>query len=75
MEIKNNVLGQNIKKYRIESNFSQDQLAFLTGCSQNTISKYERGIVERKDYELLTKIADILQIEFCMLLKEEEENV
>lgn len=57
-------IEKNIRKYRIQKNLSQYQLAGLVECSQNTISKYERGNVEKLDCCLLYKIARVLEIEF-----------
>lgn len=39
------LVGENIKKFRLERNLSQEALANLSGIDWSTISRLERGVV------------------------------
>jgi len=39
------LIGENLKKYRLERNLSQESLANLSGIDWSTISRMERGVV------------------------------
>lgn len=47
------VCGQNIKKLRENANYSQEKLAQLLECSEETIGKVERGIQMMKFWRLI----------------------
>lgn len=66
-----NLFGKNVKKYRIESNLSQEQLAELTGLHRTYISDVERGL---RSISLgnIEKIARSLKIEIYKLFIFEE---
>ena len=60
--------GDRIKKLRLEKNFSQEKLSFLTGFHRTYIGMIERG--ERNPSLLnLKKFADTFKIELPELLK------
>lgn len=66
-----NLFGKNVKKYRLESNLSQEKLAELTGLHRTYISDVERGL---RSISLgnIEKIAKSLKIEIYKLFIFEE---
>lgn len=60
--------GKNLKKYRLENGFTQEQFAELTNLSVTYISLLENG---RANATLLTveKISAILKIDFLKLFE------
>lgn len=55
-------VGNNIKKYRKEMNFTLKQLGDIVGLSEATIQKYEAGNIKKIDVEMLKKISDALKV-------------
>lgn len=53
------VIGKALK----EKNISQVELATLTGISTGTVSDLKSGRIKRPSFELLEKIADVLDID------------
>lgn len=64
---------KNLADLRKGKGMLQEDLAGLLGVSQQTISKYERGLLEA-DYETLTKLATIFGVSIDYLLGVDEEN-
>lgn len=54
-------LGKNVKLERIRNDYSQEQLAELTGVSPRTISLIENGLQHPKFF-LVVKIAEVLNV-------------
>lgn len=53
-------IGQKIQQAREEKGYSQEQLAHLIGCSQSTLSNYEKG--KRRIYwSQLEQMAQVLE--------------
>lgn len=63
----NNLLAENIKKYRKSLNMTQDELAEKIGITLGTISKWERGNSE-PDVDYIMDLAEIFQISVDVLL-------
>lgn len=63
----NNLLAENIKKYRKELNMTQDELAEKLGITLGTISKWERGNSE-PDVDYIMDLAEIFQVSVDVLL-------
>ena len=61
-------LGERIKKYRKSNGCTQADLAFALGVTNQTVSKYEKGIITNIGIENLFKIADVLRIDIVDLL-------
>ncbi|MCZ7611416.1 MAG: XRE family transcriptional regulator [Ignavibacterium sp.] len=61
--MKNNMLGQRIKQFRLAKNYSLDELVAATGgiVSKVALSKYERGIIKPSN-KVLTAIAKALNV-------------
>jgi len=68
-----NLFGQNVKKYRLKQNLSQEDLAELSGMHRTYISDIERGkrSISLKNIE---KIANALNVEEYKLFLFEEEQ-
>ena len=54
------VIGEQIKKYRIQKNYTQEKLGNLIGVTTQAVSKWERG--GTPDAEILPKLADALGV-------------
>ena len=68
----NMIIGNNIKYYRKLRHMTQEVLAEKLDVTPNYVSYLERGI-KIPSIELLTRIADLFQINpACLLMKEEQ---
>lgn len=56
-----NTLGENIKKYRLKSKLTQEELASRLGKSKNVISNWERGD-NKPDADIIEEICLIFNI-------------
>lgn len=68
-----NILGKNVKKYRLLSGFSQEELAEECKCSNSHIGQIEhgRGV---PSLDMVVRIANALGITVDQLLKETYTN-
>ena len=57
----NNIIGENIKKYRLLNNMTQEDLSKKLGIAPNTLSNYENGNREPNS-DVISKLADIFDI-------------
>lgn len=57
----NNIIGENIKKYRLLNNMTQEELSKKLGIAPNTLSNYENGNREPNS-DVISKLADIFDI-------------
>lgn len=76
MSIKRNlrdILKTNIKYYRIKANLTQEDLAENANVTAKYISDLERGIFN-VSLEKLEQIAEALNIEAYLLLKDDYKN-
>lgn len=62
-------IGRNIRKFRLEKNLRQEDLAEQTGLSSNYIGMVERG-EKTPSLETLIHIANALQVSADMLLSD-----
>lgn len=67
------IVGRNLRKYRIEDNLTQEQLAEKAGISTPFYANLERG---KKSMSILTlkKLASALQVSVDCLLNENNSN-
>lgn len=65
-----NKINQNIKKYRVEKDLTQDQLAELVFTTKSTISKWESGDIT-PSIQILKIIAKALEVNVYDLMGEE----
>lgn len=68
-----NVIGQQIKKFRIAKGITQEQLGQLVGVTTQAVSKWERG--GTPDAELLPKLSDVLSVSIDTLFGLGDENL
>lgn len=66
------VIGEQIKKYRIERNITQEQLGELIGVTTQAVSRWERG--GTPDAEILPNIAEVLGVNIDALFGREEHS-
>ena len=66
-----NLIRNNIKKYRIKSNLTQQELADKAGITMNYLSKIESNKMQRGfSIVILGRIADALEIDIRKLFDE-----
>jgi len=61
------MFNQNLKTIRKEKGYTQEELAIKINVVRQTISKWEKGI-SVPDADMLTKIADVLEVNVSELL-------
>jgi len=62
-------IGENIRKYRLQKEMSQDRLSKLADLSLNTVVTVESGVNPNPTIETLTKIAIALEVGVDDLIK------
>ena len=67
------VIGQYIKKYRMEKGLTQEQLGQLVGVTTQAVSKWECG--GTPDAELLPGLSDALEVSIDALFGREEKSL
>lgn len=67
------IIGENIKKYRKQMNYTQEKLGMLIGVTTQAVSKWERG--GTPDAEILPALADTLKVSIDALFGREEQNI
>ena len=55
-------VGNNIKKYRKQKDWTLKELADKVGLTEATIQKYEAGNIKKIDVEMLKKLSDALDV-------------
>lgn len=66
------ILGQNIKKLRMEQGYSQGKFADICGVSKGTISKIENGVLTSLSGSNIEKIAAGLHVKIDDLVRSED---
>lgn len=56
------MISENIKKFRVKNNWSQQKLAEKAGLSYTAITKIEQGVAKNPRMETLIQIADAFKI-------------
>lgn len=64
------MIGERIKKARMDRGYSLEELGKLVGKSYSTVSRYENDMVSKMDPNLLNKFADALGLSISYLLEE-----
>lgn len=67
------VIGEQIKKYRIEKGITQEQLGQLVGVTTQAVSRWERG--GTPDAEILPAVSEVLNVSLDALFGREEQNI
>lgn len=55
------MIGEKLKRFRMDAGLTQRELASLTGHTQQCISQYEKG-TRNIDYKTLKDICDVLGV-------------
>ena len=63
-------IGENIRKYRLKKEMSQDRLSKLADVAFHTIVKIESGDTSNPTIETVRKIADALGVSIDDLMKQ-----
>ena len=66
------VIGEQIKKIRIEKGITQEQLGEMIGVTTQAVSRWERG--GTPDAEILPSIADVLGVSTDALFGRENRS-
>ncbi|MFC5713166.1 helix-turn-helix domain-containing protein [Thalassorhabdus alkalitolerans] len=69
------MIGDRVKKYRLERNLSLTELAEKAGVAKSYLSAIERNIQTNPSIQFLEKISKQLNIPIDFLLKEETEEM
>ncbi len=67
------VIGEQIKKYRIEKGITQEQLGQMIGVTTQGVSRWERG--GTPDAEILPRLSEILGVSIDTLFGREEQSL
>lgn len=67
------VIGEQIKKYRMQKKYTQEKLGSLIGVTTQAVSKWERG--GTPDAEVLPQLADALEVSIDALFGREEQDM
>ncbi len=67
------MFGNNLKKYRKEKGFSQNDLAEKLFISRQCVSKWERGLTQ-PDLQTLTQLSELLNVTIDALVKENDNK-
>ena len=67
------VIGEQIKKYRIQKKYTQEKLGSLIGVTTQAVSKWERG--GTPDAEVLPQLADALGVSIDALFGREDQDM
>lgn len=67
-------LAENLKKLRIANQYSQAELAALTGMTQANISYIEQGVKKNPKWETVVKLANKLNVTPVELLGDSIEQ-
>lgn len=69
------ILGQNIRKYRIQKHWTQEQLAIAVDVDRADISRYENGTKGAMNCIKLKSFARALGVTMDELMRDEKENL
>jgi transcriptional regulator with XRE-family HTH domain len=67
-KINKKAIGRNLRKYRLEKNWTQYDFGLRVGYSESSISAWERGY-RFPDLETLIRLADELDVHIVQLLE------
>lgn len=67
------VIGEQIKKYRVQKKYTQEKLGSMIGVTTQAVSKWERG--GTPDAEVLPQLADALGVSIDALFGRKEQDI
>ena len=65
----NNIIGKNIKKYRLKLGLSQEGLAQKADVKYTTLTKIESNVIKKPSVFIMAKIAKTLGVSIEELIK------
>lgn len=68
------MIGQRIKKYRLQNEMTLSELAEKAGIAKSYLSSIERNIQSNPSISFLEKIASVLQVNVHVLLEDERDE-
>ncbi|MBU8909541.1 helix-turn-helix domain-containing protein, partial [Desertibacillus haloalkaliphilus] len=68
------MIGERVKKYRLEKGYSLSELAEKAGVAKSYLSSIERNIQSNPSIQFLEKISSVLGVTVEHLLNEESKN-
>ena len=68
------MIGQRIKKYRLQNEMTLSELAEKAGIAKSYLSSIERNIQSNPSISFLEKIASVLQVNVHALLEDEKDR-
>lgn len=73
MKTTNQIIGENLKRLRETSGFSQEQIARTVGLEHSTYSNYEGGTREIP-YQIIERISALFGCDPCVLFEDNLQN-
>jgi len=67
--VRENNIGENIKKYRIKQGLSQEDFAKKSGVKYTTLTKIESGVIKKPSVLVMAKIAEAFGVNIEDLIK------
>lgn len=67
--VRENNIGENIKKYRTKQGLSQEDFAKKSGVKYTTLTKIESGVIKKPSVLVMAKIAKALGVSIEKLIK------
>lgn len=68
------MIGERVKKYRLDKGFSLSELAERAGVAKSYLSSIERNIQSNPSIQFLEKISSVLGVSLEDLLSEEQND-
>jgi len=62
------VFAENLRRFRTEKGYTQEDLAKLLNINRTTLTKYETGVTE-PDFERLKLICELLHVDYNTILQ------
>ena len=69
------LLGQQIRKYRLQNHLTQNHLADLMDMERANLANYENGTKGEMGFKMLMKFSKVLGVPVGVLLGEEEDDL
>lgn len=68
------MIGERVKKYRLQKGLSLTELAEAAGVAKSYLSSIERNIQSNPSIQFLEKVSSVLEVNVETLLNEKVEN-
>ncbi len=67
--VRENNIGENVKKYRMKQSLSQEDFAKKSGVKYTTLTKIESGVIKKPSVLMMAKIAKALGVDIEELIR------